>query len=41
MEIEDDVAISNHGFAFTPVADIVNFEQLRTIDVIGVVGDVG
>jgi replication factor A1 len=38
---DSDEHISNLGFAFTPITDIVQFESMRTIDVCGIVQDIG
>lgn len=39
--IKNDAHIQNLGFSFTPINKINDFEQMRTIDLIGVIEEVG
>ncbi len=41
INIEDDMGIQQVGFDFTGLEEISQFEQMRTIDVIGIATDVG
>lgn len=38
---EDDQAIQETGFTFTPLSEIQQIEQMKTIDVVGLVQEVG
>jgi len=40
-EADDDVSIQTRGFCFTTIEEINEFEQMRTIDAIGIVRTIG
>lgn len=40
-EVDDDASIQNRGFCFTTIQEINDFEQMRTIDAIGIITQVG
>ncbi len=40
-EAEDDASIAGQGFCFTKIKEISEFDQVRTVDVIGICSEVG
>jgi hypothetical protein len=38
---EDDGSISNQAFDFCPINDIQDIMQMKTIDVVGIISDLG
>jgi replication factor A1 len=38
---EDDGSISNQAFDFCPINDITDIMQMKTIDVVGIISDLG
>ena len=41
IEVEDDIKIQEQGYCFVRIGDINKLDQLRTIDIIGVITTVG
>ena len=40
-EADDDSTIQSRGFCFTTIEEINEFEQMRTIDAIGIITQIG
>ena len=40
-EADDDSSIQSRGFCFTTIEEINEFEQMRTIDAIGIITQIG
>ena len=40
-EVDDDTQIKKQGFCFSMIDEINHYEQMRTIDIIGIVTNIG